>query len=132
MPMAFMVALLLPTGGSAEEGSDEITARLQPKPWVNDLRRQISSCWTIDLGIPGVADMQAEIGVDLNPDASVASVEYTGPTSGKLADPNYRRFAESARRAILTCSPLQIPKSVPYETWKHITFTFNPREMLGQ
>ena len=132
MPTIFVVALLLPTCGSADERMDDVITQPRPRQWVNDLRRQISGCWSIDLGIPRVADMQAEIGVDLNPDASVASVEYTEPTSGKLADPNYRRFAESARRAILTCSPLQLPKSVPYETWKHITFTFNPREMLGQ
>src|SRR5262245_33748550 len=37
----------------------------------------------------------------------------------------------SARRAVMN-SPLQVPKSLPYETWKHITFTFNPEEMLGQ
>jgi hypothetical protein len=46
-----------------------------------------------------------------------------------MADPGYRKFVESARRAVLKCSPLVIPRSMPYEAWKAITFTFNPREL---
>jgi hypothetical protein len=81
---------------------------------------------------PGLAEMQVEIGTNLNPDGSVVSVEYTESTRSKLANPDYLKFAQSARRAILKCSPLHVPKSVPYEAWKHITFTFNAKEMLGQ
>jgi hypothetical protein len=92
---------------------------------------QVSRCWLIDAGIPGVEEMEAQVEVVVNPDATVASAEYSESTTVKMADAAFSKFAESARRAVLKCSPLDVPRSLPYEEWKHITFTFNPKEMLG-
>ena len=51
------------------------------------------------------------------------------PDQSKLRDPNYRMFVESAKRAVMKCSPLRFPASMPYEDWKSTTFNFNPRDM---
>lgn len=135
MAKAAMLAgvALLATCGACDGGFNASIANgQQPEDWMEELRHQVSNCWSIDPRIPGLADMEVEIGVDVNSDASVASVEYTESSRAKITNPDYWKFAESARRAILKCSPLHLPKSVPYETWKHITFTFNAKEMLGQ
>jgi hypothetical protein len=38
-------------------------------------------------------------------------------------------FAESARRAVLKCNRFKMPAGKPYQAWKEIVFTFNPRDM---
>ena len=47
----------------------------------------------------------------------------------KLSDPNYLKFVESAKRAVLKCSPYEFPTSMPYEDWKAVFFDFDARDM---
>lgn len=72
--------------------------------------------------------MEVAIRAELDPDGTVRSV-LALPDKSKLDDPNYRMFVESARRAVMKCSPLTFPASMPYEDWKTTTFNFNPRGM---
>jgi len=72
--------------------------------------------------------MQVAIRAELDPDGTVRSV-LALPDQSKLRDPNYRMFVESAKRAVMKCSPLRFPASMPYEDWKSTTFNFNPRDM---
>ena len=92
------------------------------------LQHQVSSCWTFDPGWPGLKDMEVGIRAELNPDGSVQSASII-PDKNKLADPNYLVFAESAKRAVLKCSPYKVLTSRPYEAWKIITFDFNAKDM---
>jgi hypothetical protein len=45
-------------------------------------------------------------------------------------DAYFRSAAENAVRAILKCSPLDLPPG-QYSAWKQMNLTFNPREMFG-
>jgi hypothetical protein len=72
--------------------------------------------------------MEVGIRAELDPDGSVRSASII-PDKNKLADPNYLLFAESAKRAVLKCSPYKFLTSRPYEAWKIITFDFNAKSM---
>ena len=45
-------------------------------------------------------------------------------------DAYFRTAAEAAVRAILRCSPFELPVN-QYSEWKQMNLTFNPREMFG-
>jgi hypothetical protein len=92
------------------------------------IEMQVAHCWAIDPRWPGVKDMEVAIRAELDPDGAVRSV-LAMPDQSKLSDPNYRMFVESAKRAIIKCSPLKFPASMPYEEWKTATFNFSPRDM---
>jgi hypothetical protein len=45
-------------------------------------------------------------------------------------DAYFRSAAENAVRAILQCSPFDLPPA-QYSEWKTMNLTFNPKEMFG-
>lgn len=93
------------------------------------IRQQISRCWNIPAGARDAENLIVEIRAVFNPDGSVARAEILD--TGRMAsDPFYRAAAESAYRAVLQCSPLQMPPK-KYNVWKIVTLRFNPKEMLG-
>jgi len=93
------------------------------------IRQQISRCWNIPAGARDAENLIVEIRAVFNPDGSVARAEIVD--TGRMAsDPFYRAAAESAYRAVLQCSPLQMPPK-KYNVWKIVTLRFNPKEMLG-
>lgn len=53
-------------------------------------------------------------------------VSQTGATVGN-ADYS-RAFAETARRAVLRCSPLKLPPKL-YDMWKSVEINFDPESM---
>ncbi len=91
------------------------------------IRRQVASCWVVDLGLPGLENMEVAIKAELDPDGSVKSAS-TVIEKDKLTDPNYVKFAESARRAVLKCSPYRFSTSKPYDDWKTVIFNFNMKD----
>ena len=70
-----------------------------------------------------------QIRVNLNPDGSVRRAEIVD-AQRMLADAFYRSAAENARRAILRCSPFNLP-SAQFEIWRDMTLNFDPRAMFG-
>ena len=95
------------------------------------LRRQIEQCWNIPTGGRDVENMIVDVKIDVNPDRTVKNVILIDQARAN-SDPFFRSLAESAMRAVrqARCSPLELPPD-QYETWKTITFRFNPKEMLG-
>lgn len=94
------------------------------------LRRQISQCWNMPIGAKDAQNLIVEIMIDVNPDRTVQHAEIVDQT--RLATDSYfRAAAESALRALKSpkCTPLELPPD-KYEEWKHIDFTFDPRDML--
>ena len=123
MPMVVLLAL----------ASCEQTPRAASKPGPQEvteesIRRQVASCWLVDLGLPGLEDMEVAIKAELDPDGSVKSASTVIGTD-KLTDLNYIKFAESARRAVLKCSPYKFPATKPYDDWKTVIFNFNMKDM---
>jgi hypothetical protein len=92
------------------------------------IRRQVSDHWVLDIGMPGLEEMDVRIVVELNPDGSISSAEID--PSDDNGDPNWHKFAESCQRAVMRSSPLQLPTNRSYEQWKTLVLRFNAREML--
>jgi len=95
------------------------------------IRHQIEQCWNVPIGARDVANMNVEIYVDMNPDATVQRAQLIDREGRYGADPFYRATADSAMRAVLNprCSPLKLPID-KYDTWRSFTLNFNPRDMF--
>ena len=96
------------------------------------LQAQIFGCWSVPLGLPFAPDdMLVRIKLSLKPDGSIEDMEMLDHikmnTPGKET---FRTLADSVRRAVQICNPLNVPVS-GYERWKKIIFNFDASEMLG-
>ena len=93
------------------------------------IAEQVARCWSVPLGMEGVSDMFVDIRAVFNPDGSVVSVEFADPSAVTAKGSDYHAFADSAKRAVWKCKQFKMPADKPYQSWKEITFTFNPRDM---
>jgi outer membrane biosynthesis protein TonB len=92
------------------------------------IRAQIYPCWNPPLGGEGTAGMTVLLRVNFAKTGAVTGVpQLIGQTGGGDAA-TARVFAESARRAVLRCSPLTLPAE-SYEAWKQVEINFDPRLM---
>ncbi len=94
------------------------------------LRRQISQCWNMPIGARDAQNLVVVVAIDVNPDRTVRNAEVVDKMR-MATDSFFRAAAESALRALYNpkCTPLELPPD-QYQQWKHIDFTFDPREML--
>ncbi|MBX7201242.1 MAG: TonB C-terminal domain-containing protein [Rhodospirillaceae bacterium] len=93
------------------------------------IRRHIEGCWRIDPGTEGMEGMSAEVQVIINPDGSVRDAKIID-MARYFADAAFRRFATSARTAILGCGNIPISQE-RYNILKDITFNFSPQGRLN-
>ena len=93
------------------------------------IRFQIQKCWSIPAGAREAEDLVVRIRFSLNPDGSLRG-EPEILYRDRMDEPFFRTAAESARRAVLRCTPLTLPPE-KYESWKEIKLNFNPRDLLG-
>ena len=115
------------TSGSAPLTSDRLTG-----PQEDALRSQIGHCWNVDPGARNAKDMVIDVVIEVNPDRTVAKADIAEKSKARMyTDPAYRAAAEAALRAVRNprCQPLALPPE-KYDTWRRITFTFNPKDML--
>ena len=114
------------------------TAQLAPRytpdepPTINliDLvKRQIQECWSLPAGAKEAENLVVDIRVALDPDGTVRQARIVDAARMEQ-DSFFRAAAESARRAVLKCSPLKLPPET-YQQWKTMTLTFDPKEMFG-
>jgi hypothetical protein len=99
--------------------------------YIDALRLRLRGCWNIDPGARDVRDMKIPIRAELSQDGSVTWVEILDQRSYENS-PWYRAAADSARRAILVCSPYANLPLEYYHEWRAITFTFYPGRGLIQ
>jgi hypothetical protein len=117
-----------PTNQPQERSRPTATAQLSLSE-IDAIRRQIERCWNVPAGARDAKDLVVDIRVALAPDGEVISA--TPVDQARMArDPFYRVAAESAQRAVLTCSPLSMPQK-SYEIWKDLLLTFDPSQMFG-
>ncbi len=94
------------------------------------IRAQIAPCWNPPIGGADVADMTVVLRIRLNRDGRIAAapefVSQTGATSGNAA--YARAFVETAKRAVLRCTPLELPDQL-YPYWREFDLNFDPRLM---
>lgn len=94
------------------------------------IRAQVAPCWNPPIGGADVRRMTVLIRADFTRDGRLIGVpsivSQTGVTAGN-ADYS-RAFAETARRALLRCSPLKLPVK-QYDLWKSAEINFDPESM---
>lgn len=96
------------------------------------MRVQIERCWIIPGGARDAADLTIKIRVFLNPDGTLARPPEIVDRKRMFVEGQefYRVAAESARRAIQKCAPLDLPVE-HYEIWRVSELIFNPGKMVG-
>jgi hypothetical protein len=96
---------------------------------VDALRRQIGQCWTLPVGADRIQGMVVRLRIQVRPDRTVQQVSIQD--GARMAeDPTFRAVAESARRAVDRCSPLQLPPG-KYTIWRDIVLSFYPEDAIS-
>nr|WP_310522342.1 hypothetical protein [Polymorphobacter sp.] len=94
------------------------------------IQSQVAPCWNPPIGGADVRKMTVLIRADFGRDGRVIGVpsvvSQTGVSAGN-ADYS-RAFAETAKRAVLRCSPLKLPPKL-YDLWKSAEINFDPESM---
>lgn len=112
--------------GSAQNNPNEPVSMTE----MDMIKAQIIPHWQVPAGAKDAANLIIPIHVMLDPDGTVTKAEIVD-TLRYNTDSFYRAAADSARRAVLTASPLKAPPT-KYDQWKDFTFRFNPKDMVGQ
>ncbi len=97
---------------------------------------RLRECWNLDPGVRGIENMVIEIRAYLNRDGSIRDVQILD--KGRYnSDSHFRAIAESARRAVYTCSSknnVNVYKIFPekyadkYNLWNTLLLRFNPMD----
>jgi outer membrane biosynthesis protein TonB len=98
---------------------------------VDAIRSQLSKCWNIPAGARMAEELAVPLRIQLRQNGAVISVEFV--EKGRYNNPSnsfYRAAADSARRAVLKCSPLKNLPPDKYDQWKDMEINFDPKEML--
>ncbi|WP_194745128.1 hypothetical protein [Thermaurantiacus tibetensis] len=92
------------------------------------IRAQIAPCWNPPVGGEDVKGMTVVLRIRLNRDGSLAAPpEFVSQTGATEANAAYARaFVETARRAVLRCTPLELPPEL-YREWREFELNFDPR-----
>jgi outer membrane biosynthesis protein TonB len=93
------------------------------------LRSQVERCWSPPIGAPNAEQLIVSLDVSLGPDGTVQGIPQIVDTT-RMGDTYYRAAAEAAQRAVVQCSPYQLPAEY-YDVWKDIQFNMDPKEVLG-
>lgn len=97
---------------------------------------RLRECWNLDPGARGIENMVIEIRAFLNRDGSVRDVKILD-SARYNSDPHFRAIADSARRAVYSCSNrnnVNIYKIFPekyadkYSLWNTLLLRFNPMD----
>lgn len=116
-----------PSARQSVQGAGARTAMTATE--IDALRAQLRKCWNVPVGAPDPSALVFRLRIFLNPDGSVATPPELVDQAG-LSDPYFRAAVDSAKRAVLMCSPFQLPQE-KYDAWNDITITFDPTRMAG-
>lgn len=115
-----------PSTSQVASASKATEISLQPSASdIDFVRAQIERRWNFDAGARDAANLIVQVRVRLLPDGTVASADIVSAPSDSFA----QSAAESARRAVLAASPLQLPPG-KYDIFKDFTFRFDPRNLV--
>lgn len=89
------------------------------------LQDQVSRCWTYTPGTDDGKNQKVEVSINLAPDGRLVGKPRVVNPALLDQDDRFRAAAESAVRAILKCSPYDLPVA-QYSSWKEVTLTFTP------
>lgn len=100
-----------------------------PEDWSGqaELRDFVRTCWFLDTKAIG-DDRTVTVVMQMNPDKTLKSAEIDPADRGKMDDPDYRGFAESALRAVQKCGEdgrkFPISDDLAYTEWSEIKSLF--------
>jgi colicin import membrane protein len=90
----------------------------------NMIREQLYMCWNPPVGASGMNDLLATIQFNLTPEGILVGQPSL---QGSSANPAFQAFAESAMRAVHSCTqqgrPLKLPPE-DYNLWRTVTLDF--------
>jgi len=95
----------------------------------NMIREQISKCWSPPPGARDADTLLVSLEIAVDPTGQVLRVNVVDGMR-MAVDPYFRSAAESAKRAVRRCAPLDLPAD-KYDIWKQIKFNFDPSKMLS-
>ena len=122
-----------PTQGAEDQPlSNNFANTFSNAPTMSELdviRRHIEDHWRIDPGKEGVESLTVEIKINVSTDGTVQQAQIMD-MSRYVNDNAFRTFANSARTAVLTASPLPIaPENA--EAFREMTLVFSPRGRIN-
>lgn len=91
--------------------------------YVDAIRIKLRSCWNIDPGAKDIKNMKIVIRTTISPDGNINDIDILNINESN--SPWFKAVAESAKRALIVCSPYHLPVEY-YNDWKSIVFTFYP------
>jgi hypothetical protein len=89
---------------------------------------QFRKCWNFDAGARDAASLIVRVHVLLNSDGSVVRADIVDDPR-YYSDTYFRSAADSARRAVYTCSPIKLPPG-KYDALKDLVLNFDPRDSV--
>jgi colicin import membrane protein len=110
------------TTGNAPQLSQNELARLQAM-----VKQQLYGCWIPPIGASEARDLVVLVAFSLNRDGTLAGNPVV---KNRASNPLFQIAAESAVRAVRSCSPLRLP-AAKYESWQEVEVDFNLKELFG-
>lgn len=119
-------------GADDQQPSNNFANTFSTTPTMSELdaiRRHIEDNWRIDPGKEGVDELTVEIKINVSADGAVQQAQIIDMPR-YMMDNAFRTFANSARTAVLTASPLPInPDNA--EAFREMTLVFSPRGRIN-
>ena len=94
------------------------------------VRRDIQDCWVPSTALRDRQDLTVTIRFGLSPDGSLRN-DPTVVEQSRLGSQEFRLAAETARRAVLECTPLEGLPEGSYEEWREVSLAFDPKDLPG-
>jgi len=119
------------TGDADVESPTGRLAELRAQRLGRLIYEQIVGCWNPPAGLDGLREVgPVEIRAEFRQNGEVVSAEVAD--EGRLAtDRAFRSVAESARRAVYNCAPLQGMPSEFYQQWRVVILEFRPDQIAA-
>ncbi len=92
--------------------------------YIDAIRIKLRSCWNLDPGAKNIKNMKIVIRTSISPDGNISNIDILNKDE-YISSPWFKAVAESAKRALIICSPYNLPIEF-YQDWKDIVFTFYP------
>ena len=90
------------------------------------IRSQFIDCWIVPIKIITLRNITVTVNITLNTDGSVNKVS----SAHNIVDEDTKILLESAKRAVYRCSPIKGLEKFPYQLWKEMQITFDPRDTI--
>lgn len=126
-----LIALVPPPVPPVPRPPSPFEQRMLAATLSQEVMRQVTPCWSIPAGVKDAHTIRVGVRIYLKPDGHLSGPPQVEDSKRMRSDLAFRAVAESALRALRNprCSPLRLPLK-SFETWREISFNFDPRELL--